>query len=66
MARDEVVGRLSNRTGMTAWYLGPQLGLTVGERFSAVAGIDLPLSITANGLQNVPDYRIHVGLAWRF
>jgi hypothetical protein len=66
MARDEVEGQLSNQTGMTAWYLGPQLGLTVGERFSAVAGIDLPLSITANGLQNVPDYRFHAGLAWRF
>lgn len=64
--RDEVEGRLSNRTGFTAWYLGPQLGLTVGERFSAVAGIDLPLSITANGLQNVPDYRFHAGLVWRF
>jgi hypothetical protein len=66
MARDEVEGRLSNRTGMTAWYLGPQLGLTVGARFSAVAGIDLPLTITANGLQNVPDYRFHGGLSWRF
>jgi hypothetical protein len=66
MARDELAGRVSNRTGSTAWYLGPQLGLTVGERFSAVAGVDLPLIITANGLQNVPDYRVHAGLSWRF
>lgn len=66
MARDELDGRLSNRTGLTAWYLGPQVGLTVGERFSAVGGIDLPLRITANGLQNVPDYRVHASLVWRF
>jgi hypothetical protein len=66
MGRDEIDGRISNRTGFTAWYLGPQMGLTVGERFSAVAGVDLPLSITANGLQNVPDYRFHASLVWRF
>lgn len=50
----------------TAWYLGPQLGLTLGERFSAVAGVDIPLHITANGLQNVPNYRLHGSLVWRF
>ena len=66
MARDELAGRLSNRTGWTAWYLGPQLGLTVGNHFSTVAGVDIPVHITANGLQNVPDYRVHASLVWRF
>jgi len=66
MARDELDGRISNRTGFTAWYLGPQLGFTFGDRFSTVAGVDIPLDITANGLQNVPDYRVHASLVWRF
>jgi len=66
MARDELEGRLSNRTGSTAWYMGPQVGVTVGQHFSTVAGVDIPLHITANGLQNVPDYRVHASLVWRF
>jgi hypothetical protein len=66
MARDEVAGRISNYTGLTAWYLGPQVGATIGGNFSTVAGIDLPLHITNNGLQNVPDYRFHASLVWRF
>jgi hypothetical protein len=66
MNRDVIAGRTSDYTGMTAWYMGPQLGGTIGENFSAVAGVDIPLRITSNGLQNVPDYRIHASLVWRF
>jgi hypothetical protein len=66
MRRDELLGRSSDQTGFTAWYFGPQIGLTAGSRFSAAAGVDVPLHITANGLQNVPDYRVHVSLGWRF
>ncbi len=66
MARDEILGRKSNRTGMTAWYLGPQFSFTWGERFSGNAGVDIPLHIANNGYQNVPDYRIHGGVNWRF
>ena len=65
MARDEVLGRTSDYSGMTAWYLGPQLALTV-DQFSAVAGVDVPLHITSNGLQNVPDFRLHASFVWRF
>lgn len=65
-ARDQLDGRVSNRTGSTAWYLGPQIGLTLGGQFSSVAGVDIPLHITANGLQNVPDYRAHASFVWRF
>jgi hypothetical protein len=65
-ARDTVLGRKSDRTGMTAWYLGPQLALTWGEHFAANAGVDIPLSIANNGFQNVPDYRIHGGVSVRF
>ena len=66
MGRDELVGRISNRTGLTAWYAGPQMALTLGERFSAIAGLDLPLRISSRGLQNVPDYRLHTSIVWRF
>ncbi len=66
MARDVEAGRLSNYTGLTAWYLGPQLAATLGERLSVVAGVDVPLHVTSNGLQVVPDRRIHASLAWRF
>jgi hypothetical protein len=51
---------------MTAIYLGPQLNLTLGERFSVNAGVDLPMNIDNQGLRNVPDYRIHAGLSFRF
>lgn len=66
MARDELFGKKSDHTGMTAWYLGPLVNLTYGERFSANIGVDVPLRIANNGFQNVPDYRIHGGVAWRF
>jgi hypothetical protein len=66
MARDELLGQPSNRTGFTAWYLGPLIVFTWGDRFSANAGADLPLRISNNGFQSVPDYRLHGGLSWRF
>jgi len=66
MARDELFGKKSDHTGMTAWYIGPLLNLTWRERLSANIGVDVPLSISNNGFQNVPDYRIHGGVAWRF
>jgi len=56
----------SDHTGMTAWYLGPQLAFTWDRHFAANTGADLPLWITNNGLQNVPDWRLHFGFTWRF
>jgi hypothetical protein len=66
LARAELLGRKSDNTGMTAWYLGPLVTLTWGERFSANAGADLPLRIANNGFQNVPDFRFHAGFSYRF
>jgi hypothetical protein len=63
---DILLARQNRNTGMTAVYLGPQLYLTLGERFTANAGVDLPISIGNNGLQNVPDYRFHAGVSFRF
>jgi hypothetical protein len=66
IARDRILDRISDRTGSTSWYLGPQIGLSLQQRFSGAAGIDVPLHVTNNGLQNRPDYRVHVSLAYRF
>jgi hypothetical protein len=66
MARDELLGRPSNRTGLTAWYLGPLLNVTWGSHLSTNAGIDLPLRIANNGFQSVPDYRLHGGVSLSF
>lgn len=65
-ARDKILGQKTDRTGMTAWYVGPQLSLTWGERLAANAGADFPLRIANNGLQNVPEYRVHGGVSFRF
>ncbi|MBI3881219.1 MAG: hypothetical protein HY301_14290 [Verrucomicrobia bacterium] len=64
--RVRIDGRPSDHTGMTAWYVGPQLTLTLGEHFSLNAGADLPLHVGNYGFQAVPDWRAHGGLSWRF
>jgi hypothetical protein len=66
MARDELLGRASNVTGSTAWYLGPFISLSWGTHLTGNAGIDLPLRIASKGFQSVPEYRVHAGLTWRF
>lgn len=66
MGRDTLEGRISDRTGQTAWYLGPQINFTWSGHFTANLGVDVPLHITANGFQAVPDYRLHGGVSWRF
>jgi len=66
MARDELLDQPSNRTGLTAWYLGPLLIFTWGEHLSINAGVDVPLSIENNGFQSVPNYRVEGGIAYRF
>lgn len=63
---DEVLGKVNNQTGLTSWYVGPQISLTWGEHFSANAGADLPVRIYNRGIQSVPDFRIHAGVSWKF
>jgi hypothetical protein len=66
MARDQINGDKLNSTGWSGWFAGPQLSLTLGEHFSANGGVDIPLALTNNGLQNVPNYRVHAGITFRF
>lgn len=51
---------------MTAWYAGPALTFTLGERLSATANVDVPLRIYNRAFQTVPGYRVRGGLTWRF
>ena len=51
LARDQLLGRVSNRTGLTV---------------TANLGVEVPLRISNNGFQSVPDYALHAGLSWRF
>jgi len=66
MARDELLGNVSNRTGLTGWFFGPLLSFTWGDRLSIKAGVDLPLRIANNGFQSVPSYRVQGGVSYRF
>jgi hypothetical protein len=66
MDEDEIIDQENDHTGFTSWYAGPQLNLTIGERFSFNAAVDIPIDIDNNGLQTVPDYRLHGGVTWRF
>ena len=63
---DQLFGRPSVHTGMTAWYLGPHLAMTWQNRWSAQAGIEIPLRIANRGFQNVLDYRLTTGVTLRF
>jgi hypothetical protein len=66
MGRDSVLGRVSNSTGQTAWYLGPLVTFNWGGSFSANVGVDVPLEIRNRGYDAVPDYRLHGGVSWTF
>jgi hypothetical protein len=64
--RDTFQGAKADDTGVTSVFLGPQLDLTWGERFSAELGADLPVSVDNTALQIVPDYRVRAAVNWRF
>jgi hypothetical protein len=65
-AHDSVDGVNRDDGIVIAWYAGPALTMTWGERFSATLNVDLPLHIANRGVQAVPDYRVRGGLAWHF
>lgn len=56
----------SGQTGMREIYAGPEIFVTAGPHFSAKVGGDIPVDIRNNGLQIVPDWRIHGSLTWSF
>lgn len=56
----------SGQTGMREIYAGPEVFVTAGPSFSAKFGGDLPVDIRNNGLQIVPDWRVHASVTWSF
>jgi hypothetical protein len=62
---DTFHGENEEGTAVTYWYVGPRLTASFG-RWSAEAGVDLPVSLDNSGVQAVPDYRIHAGLTFHF
>lgn len=65
-ARDSIDGAKRDDGIASAWYAGPGLSLTWGERFSATFNADIPLHIENRAIQTVPDYRVRGGVSWRF
>jgi len=63
---DELIGQPVPHTGIAAWYVGPQVNLTIGEHFAFNIALDLPVHIFNRGLMVVPDYRVHGGLTFNF
>jgi hypothetical protein len=64
--RDSIDGDKRDDGISSAWYAGPALIFTWGERFSATLNLDIPLRITNHEFQTVPDYRARAGIAWHF
>jgi hypothetical protein len=66
MGRDELIGKVSDRTGSTEWFVGPYVYFSFGTHFTANAGVDLPLYVTNHGFQSLPEYQVRGGVTWRF
>ena len=64
--KDKLGGATANDTGLTAVYLGPQLGMSWSEHLSAYLGADLPVMLENTSLQTVPDFKIRAGVTWHF
>jgi len=65
-ARDRLDGVRRDEGIASAWYAGPGLTFTWGERFSVTLHGDIPLTIENRGVQTVADYRVRGGISWRF
>jgi hypothetical protein len=64
--QDSISGVPADDTAITSVFLGPQINYTWSNRLSAMAGVDLPVSVVSSGEQIVPSYRIRAALTWRF
>ena len=51
---------------ITAWYVGPKVSATFGDRLAVELRGEIPVSINNSGLSIVPDYRIKGGIVFNF
>ncbi len=63
---DTLAGEEAEDTGITAVYVGPHLAATWRTRLAADVSVDFPVLQDNTSVQLVPDYRLRVGVAWRF
>ncbi len=63
---DSLAGVSADDTGITAVYTGPNITVTWGTSLAADVGVDFPLLQDNTSVQLVPDYRLHIGVGWRF
>jgi len=66
MGRDELLGKVTNRTGSTEWFIGPAVYLSFGNHLTVNASVDVPLYVTNHGFQSLPEYQLRGGVTWRF
>jgi hypothetical protein len=63
--RDEFQGEEEEGTAVNFWFVGPRVTASWGA-WSVRAGVDIPVSLDNDGVQAVPDYRVHASLTYRF
>ena len=64
--KDTFFGVPDDDSAATIVYVGPPIGFTWASRFSALVGVDLPVSIHNTGVQVVPDFRVRAAVSVRF
>ena len=63
---DTFAGVPDDDSAETIVYLGPQINFTWKDKLSVLMAVDVPVSITNDGLQAVPDYKVRAALRWNF
>lgn len=64
--RDHFRGGFAEDTSITTVFVGPRLNLSWLGKFSAEAGVGVPVHLENSALQSVPDYRVQGACSWRF
>ena len=63
---DQNHGEDTNDSGITSVFVGPAASATWRDQLSADVAVDIPVLENNTSLQIVPDYRLRVGITWRF
>jgi len=63
---DTAGGESEPGSDITAWYVGPKLAATFGDRLAVEIQGVVPVSIDNSDLTIVPDYRIRAGIVFNF
>jgi hypothetical protein len=64
--KDVYDGDKQDDTARTNLYVGPELIFTSNNALSITGGVDLPVLRNNSGFQVVPDYRLRLGIGYRF